>query len=685
MSSINQNPRPWIIRLVFLILALILIGRLFEMQILDNKYKIMANDQAIIKKTIFPPRGIILDRNGVSIVTNTLTYDLAVTPAKIEDFDTAAFCRLMNMTSKQFSEEIKKIVVRNGPVRPSVFSSYLNETENARLQENIYRFPGFELRAHYSRSYPAGIAPHVVGYIHEISKGMLKTPRYRSYQSGDYVGISGLESVYEEELRGQRGVSFIVRDVLNRPRQEYMNGELDTPAIAGKTLKLYLDAKLQKLGETLMQNKIGSIVAIDPKTGGILAMVSSPSYDPALLSGGDFSKNYSQLSQKFTRPLFNYAIQAQYPPGSTFKPVDAVIALDLGVITPQFGYPCRGGYYACGRRIGCTETWAGHAADLELALAWSCNSYFCDVFRRIVDAKQWNGGVHEGLQKWHDYLYSFGLGHPLGVDITGEYGGNIPDSAYYNSVYGNYWNSCNMVTDGIGQGEVTETPLQMANAVTMIANRGYYYTPHFVQSIGGNPKDPALAKYLIKRQVTHIPYSVFTPVIQGMEDVVKTGTGRIAQLPGIAVCGKTGTAENYGIINGQRVKLDNHSVFVCFAPKDDPKIVIATVVQNAGYGASWAAPIASLIMEQYLTDTIKRTALMERMQKANTIKNYIRVIDSFQRQKDYMHYVLKTANKRTKDSIRRQRDTVLVKQILHDYYKIKTPKTSYFKAIQHEE
>lgn len=670
MSSVNQNPRPWIIRLLFVALALLLIGRLFQMQVMDDKYKIWAEDQAIIKKTIFPPRGIILDRNGKSLVSNTLSYDLVVTPAKIKDFDTLAFCKLLSIGKEDFEKQMKSLIVRNGLVRPSVFKAYLDEADNARLQENIYQFSGFELRAHYSRSYPLDVAPHVVGYIHEISERMLKMPRYRSYQSGDYVGISGLESVYEEELRGQRGVSFIVRDVLNRPRHEYMNGALDTPAIAGKTLQLYLDGDLQKLGEDLMQNKIGSVVAIDPQTGGILAMVSSPGFDPSLLSGGDFSKNYAMLSRKFTRPLFNYAIQAQYPPGSTFKPIDAVMGLDLGVITPQFGYPCRGGYYACGRKIACTETWAGHAADLKLAIAWSCNAYFCDVFRRIVDDKKWKGGSHEGLQRWHDYLISFGLGHPLGVDITGEYGGNIPDSAYYNSIYGRYWNSCTMVTNGIGQGEVTETPLQMANIVAMIANRGYYYIPHFVKSIGGNPRDSALRKYQLKQVPVHIPDQIFESVIDGMEDVVKVGTGRIAQIPGIAVCGKTGTAENYGIINGQRVKLDDHSLFICFAPKDHPKIAIAAVVQNAGYGATWAAPIASLMMEKYLTDSIKRPALVERMEKANTIKNYIRVIDSFQRQKDYMRYLLKTANQKTIDSIRHQRDTMLVKEILRDYYKI---------------
>lgn len=683
MGTQNQNYRPWIMRSIFILLALILIGRLFEMQVLDTKYKVMANDQAIIKNVIFPPRGLILDRTGKSLVTNRITYDLMVTPAKMQDLDTGSFCQLMGLTKEEFIKRIKKIIGRHGPIRASVFQAYLTNAEDARLQENLYLFSGFSLRARYLRSYPEAIAPHVVGYISEISEIMLKKDRYKYYLSGEEVGMSGLENVYEKVLRGQTGISYMVRDVLNRPRHSYKNGALDSAAVAGKTLRLYLDSELQELGEKLMQNKIGAIVAIDPKTGGILAMVSSPTFDPSLLSGSDFSKNYSKLYQKFTRPLFNYAIQGQYPPGSTFKPSDALIALGLDVITPKFGYPCRGGYYACSKRINCTETWAGHAADLKLAITWSCNSYFCDVFRKIVDDKAWKGGVHEGLQKWHDMLSSFGAGHPLGVDIPGEYSGFIPDSAYYNKIYGKSWNSCNMVTNGIGQGEVSETPLQMANVVAMIANRGYYYIPHFVKSIGGNVRDPALAKYLVQNRLP-IPKSDFEAVIAGMEGVVQVGTARSAQIPGIDLCGKTGTSENYGIINGERVKLDNHSIFICFAPRDNPKIAIATVVQNAGYGSTWASPISSLMIEKYLTDTIKRTALLERMEKGNTIKKYLRVIDSTDRQKSHLRYLLRTANQKTKDSIRNVRDTMLVQQILDQYYKIKTPKMLDINNKQHE-
>lgn len=672
MSAFNQNPRPWIIRALFVVLAVILVSRLFSLQLLDDKYKIMADDQAIFRKVIYPARGAILDRKGRALLTNNVTYDLAFIPNKVKNLDTALFCDVMGIDRKTFEKTMKKNIVRNGYIRQSIYEAGLSPEKNAKLQENMYQFEGFELLERSTRTYPLKIGAHIFGYLNEVSEKMLLNERYQSYRQGDYVGQSGLESNYEEVLRGQRGVEYLVRDVLNRPRDSYKNGEMDTPSVAGKTLELYLDADLQAYAEKLMTGKIGSAIAIDPKTGGILAMVSAPEYDPNLLSGSNFGRDYYALSQDYRRPLFNRAILAQYPPGSTFKPLDALIALDVGAITPTFGYPCRGGYYACGRRIGCTETWAGHAANLRTAIAQSCNSYFVDVFRKVVDDKKWKGGTHEGLQRWHDYLTAFGLGHPLGIDIPGEMGGNIPDSAYYNGVYNGSWNSCTMAVVGIGQGEVDLTPLQMANGVCMIANRGYFYIPHFVKSVGGNTKDKTLTAYLEKHTPTHIPNSYFEEVINGMEDVVNKGTGRVAILPGVEVCGKTGTVENYAVVNGQRTKLDNHSVFVCFAPRTNPKIAIAVVVQNAGYGATWAGPIASLMMEKYLNDSIatKRIPLQERMVNANTIKGYIRNIDSMMRQKDYAREMLKTADKRTKDSVKRMRDTFLVKQIMKDYYNI---------------
>ena len=674
--SIAQNPRPWIIRGVFLLMAVVLIARLFQLQVTDDKYKILAEDQAIFRKVIYPARGIITDRKGQDLLYNKISFDLAVTPVKAKGIDTMALCQLLGINAQDYAKIIDKAIVKNGHQKPSVFMSELSVDKNARLQENIYRFPGFELVERTTRNYPSRVAALMLGYLSEISPAMLESERFSSYRQGDYVGMGGLESVYEEELRGQRGVQYLVRDVLNRPRDSYKDGELDTAAIGGQTLELYLDAELQAYGEKLMQGKIGSVVALDPKTGGILAMVSAPTFDPNLLTGAGKSKNYNELTNNPLRPMFNRATQAMYPPGSTFKPLTALAALDVGAVTPSYGMNCFGGYFACGRRIACTHSGGGHAANLRNALANSCNSYFLDLFRKVVDYK-WEGGKAEGLTVWHDYMSKFGLGHPLGVDITSEKGGYIPDTAYFNKAYNKSWNSCTMVFVGMGQGEVTVTPVQLANAMAMIANKGHYYIPHFVKSIGGDSTHKKLQPFLEKKVPTHIPENYFQSVIDGMEAVVTNGTGRVAQLPGIAVCAKTGTVENYAGIYGKKVKLDNHSVFVCFAPKEDPKIAIAVVVQNSGYGATWGGPVASLMMEKYLTDTVKRPALEQKMYNANLIKGYIYTLDSIEREKDRIRWEMKVADKQTKEKLRKQADTVIVDRMLENFYNIKSSRATH--------
>jgi len=676
-ENTNIHPRSILVRALFVVMALVIIVRLFTLQIMDDKYKILADDQAIYKKIVYPARGEMLDRKGRNLLINDIAYDLQVTPNKLKDLDTALFCRVMNMTEDDFIKSIAKIIKKNGDRRPSVFIASLSPEQNTRIQENLYLFNGFEIIQRTQRRYPMGIGGHIFGYVNEISPARLEMERYASYRQGDYVGINGLEGVYEEVLRGQRGIEYWVRDVYNRPQDPYRNGQLDTPAIAGKTLELYLDAELQAYGEKLMQGKIGSVVAIDPKTGGILTMVSSPSYDPNLLTGADLSRNYSKLYQEYTRPLFNKATQATYPPGSTFKPITGLVALDLGVITPAFGLGCAGGYYQCGKRIGCTHSNAGHAANMRVALANSCNSYFCHLQRLIVDAKQF-GNVKNGLQHWHDYMNTFGFGVTLGIDITGEYPGIIPDSVFFNKLYNNHWNSCQLTFMGMGQGEVTVTPIQMANAMCMIANRGYYYIPHFVKSIGGDKDHEMLKKYNQRIDaLTHVSKEAYDAIINGMVDVTVSGTGRVAKLDGFNVASKTGTAENYASIHGQRVKLDNHSVFVCFAPADDPKIAIAVIVQNSGYGATWAGPVASLLMEKYLTDTVKRKPLEDRMVSGNTIKKYIYTIDSLNRVRDRIRDLLRTADQRTRDSMRRVQDTVIVERILNKYYHLDTRKKYY--------
>lgn len=392
-------------------------------------------------------------------------------------------------------------------------------------------------------------------------------------------------------------------------------------------------------------------------------MVSGPSYDPNLLTGKERSKNFSKLFLDATKPLFNRAIKGSYNPGSTQKPLTALVALDEQVITPSYGYPCGGGYYACNKRIGCTHSGGGHAANLRLALANSCNSYFCHIYRLSVDKRAY-GNVKNGLHHFYQHMYDFGLGHPLGVDLPHETGGTLFDVKDYDKMYNGSWNSCTNVFVGMGQGEIASTPLQMANSMCIIANRGFYYTPHFVKSVAGNPKDPVLAPYLQKHQVTRIPDTAFGIVGLGMMDVVEHGTGTVAKLPGVEVCAKTGTVENKAIVNGQVMKLQNHSMFVAFAPRINPKIAIAVCVENSGYGATWAGPIASLMIEKYLYDTVsaKRKGLEEKMFTANVIPRYTYVIDSARRLRDRLIWERKVQQKHFADSIKHYQDSLMIRQ-----------------------
>lgn len=634
------------------------------LQIFNDQYKILANDIAITRKVIYPPRGVIYDRKGKVMLYNEVVYDLVVTAYEVpKDIDTALLCSALKIDKPTYERLFHRASVKNGPRRKAAMIEQLTPEQTARLQENMYAFPGFELSERYIRTYPNPNAALILGYIGEISQSKLKEEKFASYRQGDYLGINGLEYTYEEVLRGQRGIHYLERDNFNRPTEPYLKGELDTPAIAGRSLELYLDAELQAYGEKLMARKIGSVVALDPKTGGILAMVSSPSYDPNLLTGSDRSRNFARLDRDATKPLFNRAIKGEYQPGSTLKPMTALVALDAGVITPSFGFPCAGGYYNCGKRIGCTHSGGGHAANLRLALAHSCNSYFVHILRMLVDAKKY-GSVKKGVQRWHDYYYDFGFGHPTGVDLPYEKGGLLPDSSLYNRMYRGNWNSCNMLFVGMGQGEVALTPIQMANALCIIANKGYYYTPHFVKSVGGNEKDTILNKYHVKHKVTNIPDTVYNIVALGMQDVVEHGTGRVAILPGVNVCAKTGTVENKAVVGGQVIKMKDHSVFVAFAPREDPKIAIAVIVENAGFGASWAGPVASLMMEKYLTDSIatNRVHLEKKMYDANLINRYVYTIDSVQRIKDKLRWERGQERSRVADSIERVEEAIRFKK-----------------------
>lgn len=651
--SLAQNPRQYVIRFLYVGVALVILLRLFFLQIFEDKYKIMANDIAIYRKVVYPPRGIIYDRNDKVMLYNQVVYDLMVTTSNVpKNFDTLKFCEVLGIDKPQFDKMLRKVHLKSGPMRQGAFLEELTQEQTARYQENMYLFPSFELLERSMRIYPNASAGLVLGYVGEVSPAMLKSERYASYTQGDYAGMNGLESSYEEVLRGQRGVHYLERDNFNRPRDPYKGGALDTAEIAGRSLQLYLDADLQQYAEKMMANKIGSVVAIDPNTGGILAMVSAPSYDPNLLRGRERSKNFSKLYKDATHPLFNRATQAAYQPGSTIKPMTALVALDVGVITPRYGFPCGGGYSYCGRHIACTHSGGGHAANLRLALANSCNAYFCHIFRMSADAKKF-GNVKKGLERWYEYFYSFGYGHPTGVDIPYEGKGLLPDSNYYNNRYNNVWNSCTVVYVGMGQGELALTPLQLANSMCIVANKGFYYTPHFVKSIDNNPKDPLLKPFLEKHVVTHITDSSFEIVQLGMQDVVDKGTGKVAQMPGVEICAKTGTVENYAIVHGNRMKMQNHSVFVAFAPRKNPKIAIAVIVENAGFGSTWAGPVASLMIEKYLTDSIvaKRKYLEDKLYNAKLITKYTYIIDSAQKLKDRLRWEAKMAEKKYGDSL----------------------------------
>ncbi|SHN42038.1 penicillin-binding protein 2 [Chitinophaga sp. CF418] len=624
MSVYNQ-PRKRVIQFIILGMVILIITRLFFLQVVEKKYSKLADANAVLRKVVYPSRGIIFDRKGRSILSNDAMYDLVVTPINVKNIDTAYMCEILQIDKEEFRRRITGAIIKNGSRRVSVFASLLPPEMFGRLQESMYMFqPGFELVQRQIRSYPFNAAANILGYIGEVSPQMLQKPAYSAYNQGDYLGMTGLERTYESVLMGQRGIQYLVKDNLNRPQGPYEKGEFDTAAIAGKNLRLALDVDLQVLGEHLMRNKIGSIVAIDPRTGGILTMVSAPTFDPNLLTGSYRARNFSRLFSDTTKPLFNRAIQAGYPPGSSMKPLTALIALDEGVITPSFGFPCFGAYTYCGRAIACTHHNAGHAANLRLAIANSCNAYFVHLYRMEVDAAKW-GGVKKGHQKWHDYISSFGLGHRLGVDIPGESPGKAIDTAGMNKLYRGQWNSCSELYVGMGQGQVVATPMQMANAMCIIANKGYYYLPHFVDKID-NDDTELLTKFREKHTVAHVSDSSYMPVIYGMEDVVERGTGVSAKIEGEIVCGKTGTAENNAIVNGKLAKLKNHSVFVAFAPRDNPKIAIAVIVENAGFGSTYAAPIASLIMEKYLHDTIsvKRKPQMKTLLEYNTLDPVVR-------------------------------------------------------------
>jgi penicillin-binding protein 2 len=665
MPAFNQS-RQNFIRILFLVSFIVLILRLLFLQLGSRKYDLLALDNAVSKKIIYPDRGIIFDRKGKSILENTLTYDLMINPTQLKGMDTLGMCKILNIDLGAFKERVVGAIIKNGRYRPSVFEASLSVETFVQLQENIFRFePGFFLQERPIRSYPFKAAAHILGYVGEVDSNILKRTNYY-YQMGDYMGLSGLERYYENILMGQRGVRYQIKDNKNRIVGAYEKGLYDSVAIAGRNLNTYLDIDVQVLAERMLKNKLGAIVAIEPQTGGIIAMASGPTYDPNQLTGSQRKNNFSWMLRDTARPLFNRAIKGQYPPGSTIKPMGALIALDEGVITPEYGLGCSGAYYGCRRPIKCTHETSGHAANLRVALANSCNSYFSHIYRLAVDNPRLNGTVN-GYLKWKQYMNSFGLGVKLGVDLPSEDRGFIADTSFYNRLYNRSWSSCTNVFLGIGQGEMQATPLQMANMMCIIANKGYYYTPHFVKSLEAQTEeDTVLNAFKNRHQVTNIPSEIYDIVQLAMQDVTESGTGRVAKIEGISVASKTGTAENYGIIYGKREKLKDHSWFVCFAPRENPKIAVAVIVENAGFGATWAGPMAGLIMEKFLKDTLSasRWKEVERIESQEIILPIVKSkrnrLDSLKRERLRKQQIRVIANK-PNDSDKKRRETAAIR------------------------
>lgn len=600
--------RKYIIGGFITLIVIIYIVRLFSLQVGDDKYKESAESNAFIKRVIYPARGLMYDRNGKLVVFNKPAYDVMIIPKDVKEFDTVALCTALDITKEDLEE--KWAEMKNPKKNPGYSAytqqkliSHLSQESYGRLQEKLYLFPGFFIQKRAVREYSYHCAGNVLGNIREVSATDIENDRY--YRRGDYTGDLGIEKSYENALRGTKGVEILMKDALGRIKGRYEDGIHDVAPKSGHNLTLSIDMDLQQYGEELMKGKIGAIVAIEPSTGEILCLVSSPGYDPSLLVGRDRGKNYSNLVNDHYKPLYDRALQGAYPPGSTFKPTQGLIFLQEGVINLSTLYPCYHGYVN-GLRVGCH----GHASPISLkpALQTSCNAYFCWGFKHMIDKK--GTKPSEQFEKWKNYLVEMGYGYKLGVDLPSESRGFLPNSDYYsNSFRGKNWTANTVISVSIGQGEVLATPLQIANLCATIANRGYFYTPHVVKEIADSVIDP---KFEERRQ-PHIKKEYYEDVAEGMRMAVLGGTCRGANLPGIEVCGKTGTAQNP---HGK-----DHSAFMGFAPYHNPKIAVAVYVENAGFGATYGVPIGSLIMEKYLTGEISpgRKGVEERMLTSNTI------------------------------------------------------------------
>ena len=634
---------------------IVIILQLANLQLFSSKYKTLADDQGKFRKVIYPDRGIVYDRNGKAILQNMTIYDLMIYPNKLKGVDTAALCRILDIDTAQFAKKVIEVIIKNGRARPSVFDALLSDEKMAMLNEAMYKFvPGFYLQERPVRSYPVDAGGNILGYLSEVDSAFLKRHKGEGYQLGDYAGKTGMERTYEKVLMGQRGIEYWKRDNKNRLTERLEKGKDDTAAIAGDNMHLALDIELQALGEKLMENKLGAVVAVDPKTGGILAMVSSPTFKPKLLTGATRKKQIAELLLNPALPLYNRTVSAIYSPGSTFKTLQALIGLHEGVIETSTRFSCSGAFYGCGsgRPMRCLDF---GTFDLRSAITISDNTYFANVMQRVINNPKYPS-VDSSLAVWDRYMYSFGLGRKLGVDVPSEKAGNIPTPAQYDKVYGKgHWNYCTFRSVSIGQGEVNVTPIQVANEMAFIANKGWYKIPHLVDSIEGGDKFDMLSKYKEQKNTTDIPDSVFEAVHDGMQGVVDRGTGMNAKVPGIDICGKTGTVENYiGL-----VKQPNHAFFCGFAPRDNPKIAIMCVVENSGrFGGTYAAPIVGLMIEKYLKDSITGKARLDQVENLSALNLIPPRIYVEMRKQDSMRHIKDSAYLLARGYIKKIRDTM---------------------------
>ena len=649
--------RSRVIRIIFGAALVIIIVQLFNLQLLSSQYKIDADNQAIYRKVIYPSRGLVYDRKGKVILDNTTLYDLVVIPSQLKGVDTNAICNIVGIDTAEFKKRVINAIVKNGRYQPSIFQGLLEPQMFAQLNENLFRItPGFDLIERPVRKYPYNAAGPILGYLGEVDTGYLRRHPEGGYVRGDYFGVAGIENTYEKALMGQRGIEYWLRDNKNRPTSKFENGKNDTIAVSGSNLHTSIDIDLQALGEKLMANKLGSVVAIDPRTGGILAMVSGPGYDPSLLTGSQRKKNINSFIKDPRLPLLNRAVSATYSPGSTFKTLQALIGLQEGLITTDFKVTCSGAFYGCG--MGKPQRCLDYGTfDLRGAIRLSDNTYFATVMQKVINNPAMPD-IDSSLNTWAKYMNAFGLGHRIGVDIPAEKPGLIPNAKFYNKRYGKgKWNYCTFRSVSIGQGEVNVTPLQVANEMAYIANKGWYKIPHVVDSIVGGDKFGLLERFKEKHTAVTIDDSVFEAVHDGMQGVVDNGTGTGAKVKDIVVCGKTGTVENYA--PGGIIKRPNHAFFCAFAPRDNPKIAIMCVVENSGrFGGTYAAPICGLMIEKYLKDSITDKGRLERIEyfsKLNLVPSFI--YTDYKRQ-DSMDHKGDTAYLLQKGYLRIMKDTL---------------------------